>query len=811
MQCPWHRLYLEGERIVLKQLRLLFVVLLLSQAIMAQKVVLSGVITDANSGEQITGAYIILTDTVNPSNPQGCVSNKAGFYSVSVSPGNYRLSVSFMGFQEVRQDISLQRNSVMNFAMEPAAILTDEVVVTGQQEDHNVSSVDVGKMDIKVQTIKKMPAFLGEADVIKTVQLMPGFSSGGEGNSGLYVRGGAADQNLVLLDEATIYNASHLFGFFSVFNTDAVRNVEVYKSGMPAYYGGRLSSIIDVTQKEGNMKKYEFDGSVGLLFSKFTLQGPIKKDKCSFIISGRRTYVDLLIQPFIPKDHQMKGVKFYFYDLNAKFNVVINDKHRLYFGAYYGRDRYGYKSKSGSTQINFIWANAMASARWNYIISPRLFLNTIFTFSHYDFSTLMSMDVYKFELMSGLEEYTLKSELTYLPSPSHNLRFGVHYLFHVMRPNVYDVDAGEQANLSLPTTAPLYAHELGIYASDEWDIAKWLKVNVGLRYSHFEHVGPFTRYIIDERDMITDSIVYRPGQRIKQYNRVEPRLNMRFQVAKYTSIKASATLNYQYLHQIPMSTISLPVDVWMPSTELLKPQTCVQVSLGVYQNFYKNMFEAYIDGYYKKMYNLAEYRDGLAFSSLMINPDQMYTFGEGYSTGVEFFFRKSKGRFTGFVGYTLSYTIRNFEELNNGEPFYAKYDRRHDVSINLSYEILRNKLTASVVWVYATGNAMTVPLGFYLFNGSMVQEYSRRNEYRMAPYHRLDISVDWFIAKRKHFETSLNFSIYNVYNRKNPFFIFYETQTNVDVSQGTFELETKAYQMSLVPIMPSITWNFKIK
>ena len=811
MQCPWHRLYLEGERIVLKQLRLLFVVLLLSQAVMAQKVVLSGVITDANSGEQITGAYIILTDTVNPSNPQGCVSNKAGFYSVSVTSGNYRVSVSFMGFQEFREDISLLQNCVLNVAMEPAAILTDEVVVTGQQEDHNVSSVEVGKMDIKVQTIKKMPAFLGEADVIKTVQLMPGFSSGGEGNSGLYVRGGAADQNLVLLDEATIYNASHLFGFFSVFNTDAVRNVEVYKSGMPAFYGGRLSSIIDVTQKEGNMKKYEFDGSVGLLFSKFTLQGPIKKDKCSFIISGRRTYVDLLIQPFISKDHQMKGVKFYFYDLNAKFNVVINDKHRLYFGAYYGRDRYGYKSKSGSTQINFIWANAMASARWNYIISPRLFLNTIFTFSHYDFSTLMSMDVYKFELMSGLEEYTLKSELTYLPSPSHNLRFGVHYLFHVMRPNVYDVDAGEQANLSLPTTAPLYAHELGIYASDEWDIAKWLKVNVGLRYSHFEHVGPFTRYIIDERDMITDSIVYRPGQRIKQYNRVEPRLNMRFQVAKYTSIKASATLNYQYLHQIPLSTISLPVDVWMPSTELLKPQTCVQVSLGVYQNFYKNMFEAYIDGYYKKMYNLAEYRDGLAFSSLMINPDQMYTYGEGYSTGVEFFFRKSKGRFTGFVGYTLSYTIRNFEELNNGEPFYAKYDRRHDVSINLSYEILRNKLTASVVWVYATGNAMTVPLGFYLFNGSMVQEYSRRNEYRMAPYHRLDISVDWFIAKRKHFETSLNFSIYNVYNRKNPFFIFYETQTNVDVSQGTFELETKAYQMSLVPIMPSITWNFKIK
>ena len=795
----------------MKKLCLLAILLAVLHVAFAQKVTVSGIVMDANSGEQITGAYIILTDTVNPSNPLGCVSNKAGFYSVSVYPGAYLLKVSFMGYKEYSEMIQMEGNRSMNIALEPAAILTEEVVVTGQQGDHNVSSVDVGKVDLQIQAIKKLPAFLGEADILKAVQLLPGFSSGSEGNSGLYVRGGAADQNLVLLDEATMYNASHLFGFFSVFNTDAIRNVEVYKSGIPSYYGGRLSSIIDVSQKEGNMKKYEFDGSIGLLFSKFTLQGPIKKDKCSFIISGRRTYVDLLIQPFLPKKHQMKGLKFYFYDLNAKFNVVINDKHRLYFGGYYGRDCYGFKSRSDKLKVNFLWANAMASARWNYIISPKLFLNTFFTFSHYDFSTMMSMDVYKFELKSGLEEYAVKSELTYLPSPKHNLRFGVHYIYHVMRPNDYDVEAGAQINLSLPKTTPLYAHELGIYAADEWDIAKWLKVNIGLRYSHFEHVGSFTRYILDDRNMVIDSVVYRPGQRVSQYNRLEPRLNMCFRVAEYTSIKASATLNYQYLHQIPMSTISLPVDVWMPSTDLLKPQACVQVSLGVYQNFYKNMFEAYVDGYYKKMYNLAEYKDGLAFNSLMINPDQMYTFGDGYSTGVEFFFKKSKGRFTGFVGYTLSYTKRHFDELNGGEPFYAKYDRRHDVSINLSYEILRNKLTVSLVWVYATGNAMTVPLGFYEFNGSMVQEYSKRNEYRMGPYHRLDFSLDWFIAKRRHFETSLNFSIYNVYNRKNPFFIFYETNTNVDLSNRVYEMETKAYQMSLVPIMPSITWNFKIK
>lgn len=785
--------------------------ILVTQSVFSQKVTLSGNVYDAQSGEQIVAAYVFLIDSLNTSESQTCLSNKSGFYSISVKPGHYKLKVSLMGYQDIVEPINLEKNIFRNFQLEPAAFVTEEVVVTGQKEDNNISSATVGKVDLSIQTIKQMPAFLGEADVLKTMQLLPGFSSGSEGNSGFYVRGGGADQNLILLDEAPIYNASHLFGFFSVFNTDAVRNVDVYKSGIPAYYGGRLSSVIDVAQKEGNMKKFEFDGGIGLLFSKFTVQGPIKKDKCSFIISGRRTYVDVLIQPFLKKSSPMKGTKFFFYDLNAKFNVIINDKHRLYFGAYYGRDRYGFKSTSGNTRIEFNWANAMASARWNYIISPKLFLNTSFTFSHYDFLTDMGMDVYQFNLKSGINDYALKSELTFLPNPKHDLRFGVHYIFHVIRPNEYDVNAGEQTSLSLPKSRPYYAHELGIYANDEWDITSWLKVNAGLRYSHFEHVGPFTRYIINDRDVITDSVTYKAGEIIKQYNRVEPRLNLRFKVAKSTSIKASATLNYQFLHQIPLSTISLPVDVWMPSTEYLKPQTCVQASLGVYQNFDQNMFEAYIDGYYKKMYNLAEYRDGLSFSSLTINPDQMYTFGNGYSTGVEFFFKKSKGRFTGFIGYTLSYTKRKFEDLNNGEPFYARYDRRHDVTINLAYDIIHNKLSIAAVWVYATGNAMTVPLGFYLFNGGMVDEYSTRNSYRMAPYHRLDLSLDWMIAKRKHFETSLNFSIYNVYNRKNPFFIFFETKTDVNLAESVFDIETKAYQMSLIPIMPSITWNFKIK
>ncbi|MEG1556567.1 MAG: TonB-dependent receptor, partial [Bacteroidales bacterium] len=761
------------------------------------------------NGETIMGAYIILQDTSGAMQPEGAVSNKAGFYSISVEKGTYRLKVNFLGYKEIEKNITLYKNQTLNFDLETTAILTEEVVVSGQRADHNVSSVEVGKMGMKIETIKALPALFGEADVLKSIQLLPGVQSGGEGNSGFYVRGGGADQNLILLDEATVYNAGHLFGFFSIFNADAVKNVDIIKSGMPAYYGGRIASVLDVYQKEGNMKKYEVDGGIGIIFSRITVQGPIKKDKCSFIVSGRRTYIDWLVQPFLKKGSPLKGTKFYFYDLNAKFNVIINDKHRLYFGAYYGHDIYGFKSTSGGTNIQFIWGNAAASARWNYIINPQLFLNTSFTFSDYDFNTQMGMDVYKFNLSSGVRDYSLKSELTYLPTPKHDLRFGVHYIFHTFRPNDYKVEAGENSTLSLPETAPYYAHELSLYVNDEYDIVRWLKVNMGLRYTHFEHVGSFTRYVLDEIGNVTDSILYRAGERVSQYNKVEPRLLARFLIDSNTSIKASFTVNYQFLHQIAMATISLPTDVWMPSTDLMKPQMGLQYSLGVYRNFYHNMFETYIDMYYKQMYNLAEYKDGLDFTSLVINPDQMYTFGKGYSCGLEVFVKKSKGRLSGFIGYTLSYTKRQFDELNNGKPFYAKYDRRHDISINLGYEIIRNKLSVSAVWVFASGNTMTIPLGFYFFNGGIITEYSERNAYRMPPYHRLDISINWTIVKRKKFETGLNFSVYNVYNRKNPFFIFYETTTDVNLTQQQFELSTKAYQMSLFPIIPSITWNFK--
>ena len=772
------------------------------------RVALSGSVVDASNGETMLGVYVILSDLANPSNVQGCVTNQAGYYSISVIPGKYKLAVNYLGYKTIEDTILLSKSQTRRFEMESAAIAGEEVVIQGER--NNVSSGDVGRMELSIQTIKALPALMGEADVIKSLQLLPGVQSGGEGNSGFYVRGSGTDQNLVLLDEATIYNPDHLFGFFSIFNADAVKSIDLIKSGMPAYYGGRAASILNVYQKEGNLKRYEVDGGLGLIFSHLTVQGPIKKEKASFLISARRTYADALIQPFLKKDSPIKGTKFFFYDINAKFNIVINSRHRLYFGAYYGNDTYGFKSKTQQTQMLFRWGNAAASARWNFIIANRLFLNTSATFSYYDFSTSMGIDPYSLKLASGVRDYSLKSELTWIPTPKHNIRFGVHNVLHDCNPGRFDVQAGTGVNFNLPPAQHFVGNELAIYAHDEWDITPHWKLNYGLRYSNYHHLGPFTRYVLDDFGHVIDSITYKPASSIAQYNRVEPRLALRWMIDSTTSLKASATLNYQYMHQISIANISLPTDVWMPSTDLLKPQTVIQYSLGVFKNFHHDMFETYVDLYYKQMYNLAEYKEGLDFSILAINPDQLYVFGKGWAAGAEFYVKKSKGRFTGFIGYTLGFTRRQFDDLNGGKPYWAKYDRRHDISISLSYEIIRNKLKASALWVFQSGNTMTVPLGYYLYMGSVVTVYSDRNEYRVNPYHRLDISVDWTIKKTSKFETGLNFSIYNVYNRQNPFIVFFETEIQTENGDfSSFSMQNHAYQMSLFPIIPSVMWTFK--
>lgn len=774
-------------------------------AAFAQKYTISGMITDQSSGESIISAVIVAKDTAAPYLKSGVVSNTAGFYSLTVDKKWYILTVSYMGYAEFDTLIYLDRNMKLNVEMALTSIKGKEVEVTAKRPDQNVQSAQVGKMEMKIEAIKTLPALMGEVDILKSIQLLPGIQSGSEGNTGFYVRGGNADQNLILLDDAPIYNAGHLFGFFSIFNADAVKGVEIHKSGIPAQYGGRLSSILDVKQKEGNLKQYEIDGGIGLIFSRLTVQGPIKKNKASFIVNARRTYIDVLIQPFLPKDSPMKGVKFYFYDLNGKMNWIINEKHRIYVGGYYGNDSYGFKSKRQEMGAIFRWSNGALSTRWNWIISPQLFLNTSLILSDYDFGISLDQGESHFGVNSGVRDYTLKSELSFLPNSDHSLKGGVQYTFHAFRPTLFEADQMEN-RIKIPDSPPFYANELAFYVQEEWKATDWLTLNGGLRYTLFQHVGPFTRYIFDDEQKLTDSLVYKLGEPISLYNYWEPRIASRFMINKSTSIKLSYTLNYQPLHQISMASITLPTDVWVPATEFIKPQKGHHFSLGLFKNFKDNTIETYIDGYYKLMSNLAEYKEGMDVADMMQNQDQFYAFGRGKSYGVEFYVAKTTGKLHGFIGYTLSYTKRQFDDLNNGEWFYAKYDRRHDVSLNLNYEVLPRILTLSLVWIYASGNSMTIPVSYYFYNGTLITEYSDRNAYRMPPYHRLDISVNWQFLKRRKYESGINFSIYNLYNRKNPFYIYFDPSMTTDQ-----QIATKAYKVSLFPMIPSITWNFKIK
>lgn len=781
---------------------LLVVLNIASFSLQAQrKFTISGTVKDAATGETLIGTNIFTRETM-----KGVTSNHYGFYSLSLDPGKYSFVVSFVGYQDYIDTINLNKNLTINVELSPRMMMTDEVVITGERADKNIQSTDMGKVDIPIEAIKALPAFFGEVDVIKSIQLLPGVQSAGEGNVGFYVRGGGPDQNLVLLDEATVYNAAHLFGFFSVFNADAIKSVELTKAGMPAYYGGRVASVLDIYMKEGNMRKYQVDGGVGLIFSKLTIQGPIKKDTASFIVSGRRTYIDILAQPFLKSTSPLKSSDFYFYDLNAKVNYVISPKDRIFASGYFGRDVYGFKSADGDFRNKFWWGNATGSLRWNRIINSKMFMNTSAVFSDYYFKFGMSQNVYDFSLYSGVRDANLKSDFTYLSSSTHVIRFGTNYSYHIFTPSTVDVNA-EDLDFDLESPKKIHSHELAFYVNDEFDLFERFKINAGLRYTFYQHIGPFDRFILDDIGRVKETTSYKSLEPIATYNNLEPRLSARYKLTETSSIKASYTHNYQYIHQVSLSSISLPTDLWFPSTSIVKPQFAVQYSAGYYQNLMDNAIETSVEFYYKDMKNLLEYKEGVSpIDDINNNPDNNYTFGDGWSYGGELFIKKSKGKLTGWIGYTLSWTERQFPDINNGKKYWAKYDRRHDVSLVGTYQI-NKRLTASAVWVYATGNTMTIPIGRYFISGNIVTEYSDKNEFRLPPYHRLDLSVTYLLRSTNKFDSELNFSVYNAYNRQNPFFVYLETTGDF----ANFDIQTTAKQMSLFPILPSISWVFKIK
>jgi hypothetical protein len=640
-------------------------------------------------------------------------------------------------------------------------------------------------------------------DILKALQLLPGVRNAGEGNAGLYVRGGGPDQNLIILDDAVVYNPGHLFGFFSVFNGDAIKNVSLIKGGMPAQYGGRLSSVVDVTMKDGNNQQTQVEGGIGTIASRVSLQGPIEKGKSSYLIAARRTYIDALVTPFIKKDANLYGSGYYFYDMNAKMNFRLSNKDRLFLSGYFGRDVFDFNNKQRAFSTSIPWGNSTATVRWNHVFSKRLFANTTLVFNDYKFKFDATQNDFRIVLTSGIRDWNAKADFDYFPVPEHRIKFGGQFIYHTFLPNQVSGSQGE-TDFTPSNTGNKYAREYAAYVQDDWEITDKLKLNAGLRWSGFGQVGPYTLYNRDAFGNPLDSTFYGKGKTVKQYGGLEPRLTVRQSLGQNSSVKAAVTRNLQYIHLATNSGTTLPTDLWVPSTYRVQPQKSWQYAAGYFQNLKDNTIEASVEVYYKTMSNQIEYKEG--FTPSLRDPEEDFTFGKGWSYGIELLVNKTKGKLTGWIGYSLSYTWRQFDSLNFGQKYPAKYDRRHDLSVVANYD-LSPKWKFGAVFVYASGNATTYPERFYVINGVLTQEFSRINAYRMPAYHRADVSATLTPKpfSKKRFKSSWVFSIYNVYSRLNPYFIYFSQEG--DPLQGTQTI--KALQVSLFPIIPAVTWNFK--
>jgi TonB-dependent receptor-like protein/carboxypeptidase-like protein len=761
------------------------------------KFTITGYVKDSLSGETLIGATVSTNGKNN-----GITSNQYGFYSITLPANNYILSCTYVGYDSKQINISLQKNMDFNFLLSPKVSTNQEVVISSVRKDANVKNAQMGRVSLSMDQVKSLPVIFGEVDILKTLQLLPGVQNAGEGNIGLYVRGGGPDQNLILLDDAIVYNTGHLFGFFSIFNSDAIKNTTLIKGGMPAQYGGRLSSVLDVAMKEGNVNKFQMDGGIGLISSRFSLQGPIKKNKASFIISARRTYIDVLTKPFIPKSSNYYGSGYYFYDLNTKVNYQFSEKDRLYLSGYFGRDVFNFDNAQRSFKANIPWGNATATLRWNHVFNRKLFANTTLVYNDYKFGFDASQQDFEIQLSSGIHDLTAKTDFDYFLTPQHKIKFGGQFTYHTFSPNI--LSGRSDTTVFVPNNSnKKYANEAAVYLQDDWTISDKLQANVGLRLSGFSQIGPYTIYKTDSNGNKLDSTVYKRGQPVKTYGGLEPRFTLRYSLNDETSLKASVVHNLQYIHLVSNSGTTLPTDLWVPSTYRVKPQIGWQYSAGFFKNFEENTYETSVELYYKTMHNQIEYAAG--YTPSLQDPEQSFVFGKGWSYGAEFYVNKARGRLTGWIGYTLSWTWRQFPQLNNGEKYPAKYDRRHDLNVVGAYELNKHwKLSA--VFVFATGNATTLPTQFYIIQGVLTQEYSKINQYRLPDYHRLDLAATYTptFKPNKKIHGSWVFSIYNVYNHLNPYFIYFDQTGNP--YNGT--LKVSARQVSLFPVIPSVTWNF---
>jgi len=755
-----------------------------------QKFTISGSVLDASSGEDLFGAVIKVKELSNV----GTTTNAYGFYSLTLDSGQYTLIYRSSGFetQEIKIDLTDNIEKNIELVVPDDVLQVQEVTAAAEKENDNITSSEMNVTRFDPKSIETIPVLFGEKDIMKTLQLKPGIKTAGEGNAGFFVRGGGADQNLILLDEAPVYNASHLLGFFSVFNSDAIKDVALYKSGIPAEYGGRASSVMDVKMREGSTKKYSASGGIGLISSRLTIEGPIVKEKGSFIVSGRRSYADLFLglstDESIPED-----TKLFFYDLNLKANYKIGKKDRIFLSGYFGRDKFGLGDAFG-----FSWGNATGTLRWNHIVNKKLFSNTSVVYSNFNYEFNIGSGDEGFGVRSSIEDWNVKQDFSFFMNSNNTFKFGVNAIYHTFKPGAL---TGGNESFNEIILDSRYALELGVYAQHEIKIGTRLNMMYGLRYSGFNLMGTGKSYEFDADGNTTSSTDHGSWETIKYHHGLEPRLSASFILSENNSIKFGYNRNLQYLHQLSNSTTSSPTDVWVPSSNNVKPQVADQLALGYYQNLNKNMFKISAEIYYKWMQNQIDYRNG-ADLGLNNEVEGELVYGDGRAYGLEVQVEKKKGKITGWISYTLSRSLRSFDQINNGQEFSARQDRIHDVSVVLMYRM--NKAIAfSASWIYYTGDAVTFPSGKYEINGTQVPYYTERNGYRMPDYHRLDFGFTWYMKDRKHFEHSLNFSVYNLYARENAYTITFEE----DEETG----ETRAIQTTLFKLIPSLTYNFKIK
>ena len=753
-----------------------------------KKFTVSGYIKDAGTGEMLIGATVYISETQG-----GTVSNLYGFYALSLQPGSYTVNFSYIGYQSQKQLVNLSANQTVNIELVSDEKMLDEVVISGERLDKNVRATEMSVVKMESKTIKEIPALFGEVDIIRALQLLPGISTLAEGSTGFSVRGGGPDQNLVLLDEATVYNAGHLLGFFSVFNNDAIKDVSIYKGDIPAANGGRLSSLLDVRMKEGNSKKFSATGGIGLISSRLTVEGPINKDKTSFIIAGRRTYADLFIPLFGNED--LNGSKLYFYDFNAKLNHTINENNRIFISAYTGSDVF--KNEFAGMTLG----NTTATIRWNHLFSKKLFSNFTVLRSSYKYELgTPSGEANSFEWNSKLLDYTAKADFTWFLNPENTLKIGASAIYHTFNPGSAR-GIGDEALFSEYILPKNYALESGFYLSNEQKIGSLLTLKYGLRFSMFQNIGSATVYRFDDNFETLDSTIFSKGDFFNTYTHLEPRFGFTYLLSEASSVKGSYSRTVQYLQLAQNSTAGTPLDIWFPASPNVKPQICDQGAIGYFRNFMNNSIEVSVEGYYKTMQNTIDFKD---HAQLLLNKELEgeLRFGTSKAYGLEFLVRKTRGKLTGWVGYTLSKAERNIKEINDGKTYVAPYDKPHDISVVINYD-LNERLNFGANWVYSTGLPVTFPTGRAIYGNKIVPIYSDRNAYRMPDYHRLDVSVTLKerVKPGKKWYGEWNFSVYNAYARKNAWTINFVQDENDPYT-------TYAEKTYLFSIIPSISYNF---